>query len=777
MPKSGREIRPVNQGFAAAAGRRVVRSAQTAEAVEVVVRRIWIEFLRSVSANASPAALKAALSRVFDRLDREVTQAVRERLSRDLDGGRQDSAAVVAQAVPVEVKASAAVVKVGGGLQEQQRAGMTVDFELSPGQSQDEIDALLIPPLDADKTREILERPVNGESWQDRLSGLSKRIVDRDALVDSMARGLADGKTPKQLVDDVLPHVAGYGAAARRIARTESLRVQHEANQDMLDELGDEIIGYTREVTLDDVTGDDHRPLAGKFYPKGTEPRLPDRPNCRCWLAPVFADEPLVRVVDPATGLPRVGVKQLDLADVDGTYSAGTYDQWFDRQPAEVQREIVGPTRWKAVAPAVAGSRAPKWSDFVRPDGSLESPGKLKGSTPQTLADRAEKRRVALRNETAAALGAARAVGTRVAATTGPLTGNVQAVSRPFAGGDAPPDATPPTATVSAPSGPQPKPYVPPAALPPPVPGRKALVAVLASDPDLDALAKRLSKTSATARSTTALTATARRDLLAVAAEHARLLDEYSAAPTPELRSRLNELRRRDDELRMDLVDKTEPIQTENLRSLAAVVAVPSDERYDRKGFGGRTRTDLPVAPKVGQAADKPDRPTERRHRQAVDLLRSLLRRGGTESRVRADLVQIEGRAYHDPRDGAVRLDRRSPLAVHVHELAHAIESDVPGVTQACREFLEYRRNGQPLRKLSDAVPGHKDENLAFDDDFGRAFSETEAWYIGKQYDFGATEVLSMGLQKLVEDPANFIKKDPEYAKFVLGLLTGKTRM
>ncbi len=776
MP-NGREIRTVTQAMAAAAGERVVRSARTADAVEAIVRRLWIEFLRSVSANASPASIKAALTRVFARLDREVTQAVGERLAKDIDAGRADSAAAV-QAVPVEITASALAVKAGVPVlqEQQQRGGVAADLEIRPGMTKEEVDAILIPPLDADKTREILERPVNGESWQDRLSGLSKRIVDRDALVDSMARGLADGKTPRELVDDVLPHVAGYGAAARRIARTESLRVQHEANQDVLDELGDEIVGYTREVTLDDVTGDDHRPLAGKFYPKGTEPRLPDRPNCRCWLAPVFADEPLVRVIDPATGLPGVGVKQLDLADTDSTYNAGTYDQWFDRQPAEVQREIVGKTRWSAVAPATAGTRAPKWSDFVKPDGSLEAASKLKGSTPQSLADRAERRRIAQRNETAATLQAARAQGTQVAVRTGPLAGNVQATSRPFAGGDVPPDATPPTATVSAPSGPQPKPYVPPP-LPPPVPDRKALAAVLASDPDLDKLAKRLGKATQSARSSTAATARTRRDIKAGYDAAQKLLDEYRKTPTPELQAKLLDAARRDRELRDELAAKADPIEAENMRTLAAVLAVPAKERYDRQGFGGKPRTDLPVEPKMGKAAANPDRKTEQKHRQAMDLLRSLLRRGGAESKVRADLVQLEGRAYHDPRDGAVRMDSRSPLAVHVHELAHSIETDVPGVQKACREFLEHRRNGQPLRKLSDAIPGHTDPNLAFDDDFGRAFTPEEAWYVGKQYDFGATEVLSMGLQRLVEDPAGFIKKDPEYAKFVLGLLTGKTRM
>ena len=35
------------------------------------------------------------------------------------------------------------------------------------------------------------------------------------------------------------------------------------------------------------------------------------------------------------------------------------------------------------------------------------------------------------------------------------------------------------------------------------------------------------------------------------------------------------------------------------------------------------------------------------------------------------------------------------------------------------------------------------------------------------------TEILSMGLERLITDPIEFVKEDPEYAAFVLGICQG----
>lgn len=60
-------------------------------------------------------------------------------------------------------------------------------------------------------------------------------------------------------------------------------------------------------------------------------------------------------------------------------------------------------------------------------------------------------------------------------------------------------------------------------------------------------------------------------------------------------------------------------------------------------------------------------------------------------------------------------------------------------------------------------------------DHFDRFFTERSASYTGKYYR-NSSEVLSMGLEALANNPTGFAKKDPEFCKFILGILRGALR-
>lgn len=47
------------------------------------------------------------------------------------------------------------------------------------------------------------------------------------------------------------------------------------------------------------------------------------------------------------------------------------------------------------------------------------------------------------------------------------------------------------------------------------------------------------------------------------------------------------------------------------------------------------------------------------------------------------------------------------------------------------------------------------------------------AGYVGKTYANNRTEVFSMGMEQLYKDPINFAEDDPEYFKFIVGVLRG----
>ena len=73
-------------------------------------------------------------------------------------------------------------------------------------------------------------------------------------------------------------------------------------------------------------------------------------------------------------------------------------------------------------------------------------------------------------------------------------------------------------------------------------------------------------------------------------------------------------------------------------------------------------------------------------------------------------------------------------------------------------------------------MAGYDETEIGRDDDFGKAFGKQDAFYVGKHYADGSTEIISMGLEKLYKDPVKFAQDDPEYCAFLVGILEGSLR-
>jgi hypothetical protein len=109
-----------------------------------------------------------------------------------------------------------------------------------------------------------------------------------------------------------------------------------------------------------------------------------------------------------------------------------------------------------------------------------------------------------------------------------------------------------------------------------------------------------------------------------------------------------------------------------------------------------------------------------------------------------------------------------------IHEVGHFIEAD-PDIQKMAQLFKAYRcgtAKPQQYNKMElFKGAGYSDDEKGVEDDFGKAFDRSSAFYIGKEYASGSTEILSMGLQKLYDDPKTFLEKDPEYAHFCINMV------
>lgn len=118
------------------------------------------------------------------------------------------------------------------------------------------------------------------------------------------------------------------------------------------------------------------------------------------------------------------------------------------------------------------------------------------------------------------------------------------------------------------------------------------------------------------------------------------------------------------------------------------------------------------------------------------------------------------------------------PPDVHtvVHELGHGLEDSIVGARRACEEFLAYRTEGEEptnLRAKYGTEYGPNEFGLKDRFEAMMGGDERRAYYVGRHYRGGGTEIFSMGLEALHRDPVAFARADPEYFKLIVGLLHG----
>jgi len=238
----------------------------------------------------------------------------------------------------------------------------------------------IFPPPDQQTVERIIYRPINGVTWQERLETLSKKISDPEKLAGILATGASQGMSRQELVKQIQPLVSGIASSARRIARTEGLRVTTAIQKQQTDQLGDMLQGYQIIATLDQNTRPHHAVRNGTMYWSDKRrkltvddmPELPDEPNCRCYPVPVLKP-PVEFETDPQLRSEFQNAAGNAIPDPD------VYSQWFDNADVGRRKMAVGATRYKVMQQKLGDSREPRFSDFIDPaDGRLLTAAELK---------------------------------------------------------------------------------------------------------------------------------------------------------------------------------------------------------------------------------------------------------------------------------------------------------------------------------------------------------------------------------------------------------------
>jgi hypothetical protein len=131
------------------------------------------------------------------------------------------------------------------------------------------------------------------------------------------------------------------------------------------------------------------------------------------------------------------------------------------------------------------------------------------------------------------------------------------------------------------------------------------------------------------------------------------------------------------------------------------------------------------------------------------------------------EYVQLpEGQYRANCSGNKINIRPDEPTAVVVHEFGHRIEhayGDTLGMLSkafAMQELIDHKEQPKYLGGGYDA------------DEIGAKDGFVDA-YVGKFYPHRSSEVLSMGVQKMYEDPMGFFKASPRHFEYTLAALHG----
>jgi hypothetical protein len=120
-----------------------------------------------------------------------------------------------------------------------------------------------------------------------------------------------------------------------------------------------------------------------------------------------------------------------------------------------------------------------------------------------------------------------------------------------------------------------------------------------------------------------------------------------------------------------------------------------------------------------------------------------------------------------------------------VHEFGHAMDykfttgeytmqAGEDNLRKRSKEFLDYRVGDEtPVSMNQKFGGGYADDEFGRKDKFDEHFVERSAYYVGHTR---GVETFTMGLQEVFDDPVKFATNDPEYAKWVMGVMDGSLR-
>ncbi len=263
------------------------RLERSANAADREIQDVWKELMTVIKRGGTVPVVYHAVLNLLNKIPNKVATTLFGDFSDIAKKTHDDTIVTLNKHLPISIKKTGKVseakkTKVNGAGKEKKKLAMVI-----PGPTQDEI-----------------AKAIYGGNWVARLATVTK-LAAPEAIASVVATGVVAGKTPAEIARAIQPVVQNVKTSARRIARTEGLRIAHTIQQNAYDALGDMIVGYTIHAVKDRATREEHYRRDGTEYyksPRAGQKSMAECPNppmeadgsyafnCRCWRTPIFGD-------------------------------------------------------------------------------------------------------------------------------------------------------------------------------------------------------------------------------------------------------------------------------------------------------------------------------------------------------------------------------------------------------------------------------------------------------------------------------------------------------
>lgn len=152
---------------------------------------------------------------------------------------------------------------------------------------------------------------------------------------------------------------------------------------------------------------------------------------------------------------------------------------------------------------------------------------------------------------------------------------------------------------------------------------------------------------------------------------------------------------------------------------------------------------------------------------EAEEFIRRVVREDRTPSVIAQ--VRYLDRPYYV--NGVIHVKATERTEHVIHEIMHDVEHSHRWVSDRTKAFLRQRAGGEKTKRLKDLLPTHNypASEVVYEDKWAALNGDH---YMGKVYPGSpATELITMGMERLFKDAREFAANDPEYFKFLINLL------